>query len=415
MRIVYLHQYFVTPEMAGGVRSYEMARRLAARGHDVHVVTADQESRGASDGWRESVECGVNVHWTPVPYDNTMSHARRLRAFFTFAWSASRRASALRPDLVFATSTPLTIALPAVYAARRNGCPMVFEVRDLWPEVPIAIGALRNPATIAVARWLERFAYGNAAHVVALTPGMKDHVVSVGCPADRVSVIPNGCDLELFGADASAPNLREQFGWIGNRPLLVFCGTFGLVNGVDYLPRLCSHLLVIDPGICVVALGHGREFEAVRRLAAQLAVLERNFFMLGRVPKKEAAAWVRTAQMTIALFTGPEIVWRDAVQNKFFDSLAAGRPVANNFPGWQAKIAVEAGAGLILDAHDTCSAARTLAKHLRDAKWLEAASRAASDLARTRFDRDFLAADLARVLEGVVRAHGTPARLERAP
>src|SRR5205807_8837244 len=113
------HQYFVTPEMAGGVRSYEMARRLAARGHDVHVVTADQESRGASDGWRESVECGVNVHWTSVPYDNTMSHARRLRAFSKFAWSASRRSSAPRPDLVIATSTALTIALSAVFAARR--------------------------------------------------------------------------------------------------------------------------------------------------------------------------------------------------------------------------------------------------------------------------------------------------------
>lgn len=412
---MYLHQYFVTPEMAGGVRSYEMARRLAARGHDVHVVTTDQEGRDASDEWRESVECGVNVHWIPVPYDNTMSYARRLRAFFTFAWSASRRASALRPDLVFATSTPLTIALPAVYAARRNTCPMVFEVRDLWPEVPIAIGALRNPATIAAARWLEKFAYANAAHVVALTPGMKDHVVSLGYPASRVSVIPNGCDLELFRADASGPNLREQFGWIRDRPLLVFCGTFGLVNGVDYLPKLCSHLLDIDPEICVVALGHGREFDAVRQLAAQLAVLDRNFFMLGRVPKKEVAAWVRAAQMTIALFTGPEIVWRDAVQNKFFDSLAAGRPVANNFPGWQAKIAVEAGAGLILDAHDTCSAARTLARHLRDAKWLEAASRAAIDLACTRFDRDFLAADLARVLEAVVQGDGTPARLERVP
>jgi glycosyltransferase involved in cell wall biosynthesis len=291
---------------------------------------------------------------------------------------------------------------------------MVFEVRDLWPEVPIAIGVLRSPAAIALARWLERFAYANAAHIVALAPGMKDHVVSIGYPAERVSVIPNGCDFELFGADASAPDPRLQCGWAGDRPLLVFSGTFGLVNGVDYLPKLCAHLLEIDPDICVVALGDGREFAAVRQLAVLLGVLERNFFMLGRLPKREVAAWVRTAQMTIALFTGPQIVWRDAVQNKFFDSLAAGRPIANNFVGWQAKIAVEAGAGLILDAHDTRSAARTLAKHLRDAKWLEAASRAASDLARTRFDRDSLAAELARVLEDVARADEAPARLERA-
>ena len=399
MRIVYLHQYFVTPDMAGGARSFEMARRLVASGHEVHMVTSDQQGAAGTSTWRESREAGIHVHWTAVPYDNVMSYAKRLRAFVEFAWRAARRAAELRGDVVFATSTPLTIALPAVHAAQRARCPMVFEVRDLWPAVPIAIGAIRNPIAVCAARWLERYAYRNAAQVVALAPGMRDEIVATGYPAERVTVIPNGCDLDVFRDASVGRVLRASHEWLGDRPLVVFTGTFGLVNGMDYLPRLAAELAKIDTGIRVAAVGAGREFAPTQRLAAELGVLDRNLYLLGRRPKLEAAAWTQAADMTLALFTGPPIVWRDAVQNKFFDSLAAGKPVANNFPGWQSRIAQEAGAGLILPADDVPAAARQLAAALRDRRWLDSAGTAARRLAETRFNRDELAAQLGGVLE----------------
>ena len=399
MRIVYLHQYFVTPDMAGGARSYEMARRLVAAGHEVHMVTSDQQARGGAAPWRETREAGIQVHWASVPYDNVMSYGRRIQAFVDFAWRAARRATALQGDVVFATSTPLTIALPGVHAARRSECPMVFEVRDLWPAVPIAIGAIRNPVAVGAARWLERYAYRNATRIVALAPGMRDEIVATGYPAERVTVIPNGCDLGTFDDPAAGQVLRDSLTWLGDRPLLVFTGTFGLVNGMEYLPRLAAELQRIDPGICVAAIGTGREFDKTRQLAAELGVLDRNLYLLGKRPKREAATWTQAADMNLALFTGPPIVWRDAVQNKFFDSLAAGRPVANNFPGWQSRIAEEVDAGLILPADDLAAAARQVATALRDKAWLEAAGRAARQLAESRFDRDLLAAQLVGVLE----------------
>lgn len=399
MRIVYLHQYFVTPEMAGGARSFEMARRLVATGHEVHMVTSDQHGSASTPTWRESCEAGIHVHWTAVPYDNVMSHAKRMRAFVEFAWRAARRAAQLRGDVVFATSTPLTIALPAVHAARRARCPMVFEVRDLWPAVPIAIGAIRNPIAVRAARWLERYAYRNAAQVVALAPGMRDEIVATGYPAERVTVIPNGCDLDVFRDASVGRVLRASHEWLGDRPLVVFTGTFGLVNGMDYLPQLAAELAKIDTGIRIAAVGAGRELARTQRLAAELGVLDHNLYLLGRRPKLEAAAWTQAADMTLALFTGPPIVWRDAVQNKFFDSLAAGKPVANNFPGWQSRIAQEAGAGLILPADDVPAAARQLAGALRDRQWLDSAGAAARRLAETRFNRDDLAARLGGVLE----------------
>ena len=400
MRVVYLHQYFVTPAMAGGSRSYEMARRLVAAGHEVHMVTSDQRIEApAARGWRETLEAGIHVHWAPVPYDNAMSYARRIRAFFAFAWRAARKAASLRGDIVFATSTPLTIAIPAVYAARRSQAPMVFEVRDLWPAVPIAIGAIRNPILKWAAEHLERFAYRHAARIVALAPGMRDEIAATGYPADRITVIPNGCDLTLFSDVEAGRALRARHDWLESRPLLVFAGTFGRANGMDYLVRLAEAILRLDPEIRIAAVGTGGEFERTRQLALDRQVLGKNLFLLGQLPKQEAAAWLAAADMTIALFTGPKIVWRDAVQNKFFDSLAAGKPVANNFRGWQSELAVAAGAGLILSSSDVEAAAGDLVRSLRDREGMVRSGRAARELGVGRFNRDVLAADLARVLE----------------
>ena len=203
MKILYLPQYCTTPAMSGGTRSYEMAKRLVAAGHEVHVITTWRGASERRDWWVEDID-GIQVHWLPVPYSNAMGFARRLKAFFHFAARSARRAVTIGGDVVFATSTPLTIALPAVAAARKLKRPMVFEVRDLWPLLPIAIGALRSPVTIALARWLERFAYRNADRIVALSPGMAEGVVATGYDPARVHVIPNSCDLDLFQPDAAA-------------------------------------------------------------------------------------------------------------------------------------------------------------------------------------------------------------------
>jgi len=402
MRIVYLHQYFVTPDMPGIVRSYEMARRLVAMGHEVHMVTTDQRlnlDAGTQPKWRVTNEAGITVHWTAVPYDNTQSYPDRVRAFLTFAWRAARKTIELRGDVIFATSTPLTVAIPALLATWRTRKPLVFEVRDLWPAVPIAVGALRNPLAKWAARMLERTTYRNSRRVIALAPGMGEEIAATGYPKDRITIIPNGCDLVEFTDESIARDVRAQHEWLGNRPLLLFAGTFGLVNGMAYLVKLAEAIAKIDPEIRVAAVGGGREYELTEKLAREKGLLDRSFFLLGKRPKRETVRWLQAADMTIALFTGPDIVWRDAVQNKFFDSLAAGKPVANNFPGWQSKIAAEAGAGLILSATDIEAAARDVVNALRDPAWMRSASDAAKKLARERFDRDKLAIQLANVLE----------------
>lgn len=407
MKILYLHQYFNTPSMPGGARSYEMARRLVQWGHEVHMITTDregQEPRGNS--WRETEEAGIHVHWTPIPYSNKMSYGERIRAFFAFSWRASRKAAEIGGDVVFATSTPLTIALPGVYASKKLKIPMVFEVRDLWPEVPIALGVLKNPLTKAGARWLERFAYNNSAHIVALAPGMKEHIVKTGYPEEKITVIPNGADVELFNIPKETGELlRNRYPWLGDRPLVVSAGTLGMVNGTERLVDLAAELQERTPDIRFAIIGSGKAEETIRRYAREKGVLDTTLFMLGQIPKTEVPAWLSAATVCAIFYDGPEIVWRDSVPNKFFDCLAAGKPFISNIRGWSQIEAERHGAGIILDMNTPSEASEALSSFLNNEEKLSAASQAANRLAHGKFNRVSLAGQLEQTLVRVREEH----------
>jgi len=398
MHVIYIHQYFTTPNMSGGTRSFEMARRVVAAGHRVSMITSNRET-ATHFGWHTTQEAGIEVHWLPVAYSNRMSYPKRIWAFVRFAFASARRAASIQGDVIFATSTPLTVAIPALYASWRQNIPMVFEVRDMWPAVPIAMGAFRNPMLVWLARLLEKTTYQRSAHIVALAPGMKDDVVATGIPTKKVTVIPNGCDIDVFGKTPTKKiGPREKHGWLTGRKLVVFTGTLGKANGVSYMARVAVCVKAIDPEIRFVVVGDGADSLAVRKTAEQGGVLDLTFFMFPSLPKHEAAQWVRSADMVMCLFTGPQAIWKDAVQNKFFDAVAAGKPTASNFEGFQSLVAVEHGIGVILDSEDAAVAAKQLVETLNNAQWLEGVESRSRVLAEGEFSRDHLAQRLLTVL-----------------
>lgn len=386
MKIVYLHQYFKTPKTNGGTRSYEMARRWVVHGHSVHMVTSDSER--SSGGWRTYEVDGITVHACAVSYSNAMSFGRRIQAFFQFGFRASFRARRLKGDVVFATSTPLTIIVPALFATAFRRTPMVFEVRDLWPALPIAVGALRNRVAIALARSLELIAYRSARAVVALSPGMAEGVTSRGIPAERVVVAPNSCDLDEFDVPAAmGEDYRRQHSWLGDRPLVVYCGTLGKINHVGYLVDVAKAMQELEPAVAFGIFGGGAEESLIRQQAQDAGVLDRNLFMPGQVAKEQMPAILSAATVCTSLFLPlPEMQANSA--NKFFDALAAGRPVAINYGGWQADLLGESGAGLVMSPDDPGQAARQLLDFMSDDSRLRRAGRQARDIGRTEFARD---------------------------
>jgi glycosyltransferase involved in cell wall biosynthesis len=380
-----------------------MARRLVERGHRVDLVTSDNEpAADASREWRVTIEDGIRVHWCPLPYSNKMTYSERLRSFISFAMKSARRAASIPADVIFASSTPLTVVIPGAYAASRQRIPMVFEVRDLWPDLAIMIGALRSRVLIAAARALERFAYRKAKHVVALSPGMKRGVIRTGIADEKVTVIPNGCDLDLFpGSAEQARTFRDSLPWLGKRPLVVYAGAVAVFNGLDYLVRVARETLALDPEIRYLLIGEGNDQARVSDLAASLGVLDVNLFFLDRIPKDQIPAALAAA--TIAASTLIDVPGTpDSSPNKVFDGLAAGRPVAINYTGWLADLLEQNDCGLVLPPGDVSAAARKIAAAVVNPEWLLQAGRRARALAESQFSRDVLAARLESVLLNAV-------------
>ncbi len=383
--------------MAGGTRSYEMARRLVEWGHEVHMITTSTDLSERHKGWSKEVIDGIQVHWLSVPYSNSMSFHQRFRAFFSFAFSAAARAAALPGDLVFATSTPLTISLPAIYSARKQKIPMVFEVRDLWPKIPIALGILRNPAIKFMAKMLEITAYKNSSRIVALSDDMAIGVAATGYPKSRISVIQNSSDIQLFDPrKAVHGSFRKKFPQISPGPLVLYPGTLGRINNVGFLVDIATTMLNRNTDIRFVVVGDGVERDAVLSAAKLSGVLNHNFFLIDPLPKRELVSAFHDASIIVSLVIDvPELEANSA--NKFFDALAASKPVAINYRGWQKRILEENDAGIYL-TRDPVLAADTLEELLKDNDQLHRLGLNAGKLARIKYSRDGLARKLERVL-----------------
>ena len=401
MKIIYFHQYFNTPAMSGGTRSYEMARRLVNMGHEVCMITSWRGDCHTSD-WFVTNEDGITVHWFPVTYSNSFSNLQRILAFVKFMVAATRRCWSMNADLVFATSTPLTIAIPGYVTSKKLSIPMVFEVRDLWPILPIAIGSLKNRFLCWLAYKLERFAYFNSSQVIALSDGMKDGIIASGYDRQKVHVIPNSCDLELFSIsydDEASSRFRAENDIPRNAKLIVYCGTFGRINGVDYLVNLANSLDDI-PDLYFLAIGKGAEFNNVIKLAEARGVLNKNFLILPSVSKAEMPSVLAAADMATSLFIPLKEMEANSA-NKFFDALAAGLPVLLNYGGWQSKLLADYEAGLQLD-QDIKVAAEQLRHVLSDPKKISRWGANARNLGESQFSRDDLAVKLEKVFKEAI-------------
>jgi len=407
MHVLYLHQYFAPLDGSGSTRSYEMARRMVKAGHRVTMITSSaffpEHYNFTKPTTNLEIE-GIKLKVINVPYSNQLSYTQRIKAFIIFAVKALIETGKVKyVDLIFATSTPLTIALPGIFGKYYHKKPMVFEVRDLWPELPIAIGALRNPLLKSMAKWLERTAYKHSSHIVALSPGMKDGIVKSGFPAGKVIIIPNSCD-DLFRVPESEGKLfLDCQSYLKNGYVVSYTGTMGLVNGIHYLVDIATHMLKIDSSVRFLIVGKGKQQELVRAMADKLGVLGKNIWILPSVAKKDIPKILSASTIATSFFINVPALWHNSA-NKIFDAFAAGKPVMINHEGWQADILRKTGAGIVVPPDNSQEAARILYDFLTDSDRLQKAKLAACNLAENDFNRDKLFDKLLKILIEVVQS-----------
>lgn len=328
-----------------------MARALAQRGHAVTVACG--QYAGAETGLqgrfrrgrREGRVAGFRVVQFAVPYDNAMGLAARTLAFLRFAWRAALLVRGERFDLVIASSTPLTVALPAL----ASPAPFILEIRDPWPELPRAMGGVPAPVLAAMGG-LASLACRRAAAVVALSEGMAEIARARG--ARRVEVIPNGADLDLFGPQVRPARPDAS----GHEVLAVYAGAHGRANGLDL--ALDAAALLRDAPLRLILVGEGSE--KPRLVARAAAEGLGNVSFLPPMPKGDLASLLAGCQIGLFLLAPVPAFAELTAPNKLMDFLAAGLPVVGNVPGHAARCIEDGHCGIAVPPGDAAALAAAL-------------------------------------------------------
>jgi colanic acid biosynthesis glycosyl transferase WcaI len=372
VKILYVSQYF-PPEMgAPAARASELAFHWARMGHEVTVLTGfpnhptgevhpDYRGKLRRLVMRETTNGATVVRTWLLPFPNRGS-LRRMANYASFCISAAATGMFVRrPDVVIATSPQLLVGLSGWWIARVKRLPFVFEVRDLWPESLAAVGM--GDADSVFHRALEKiagFLYRNCQRVVVVTPAFKDHLIRHwGVAAERISVVENGVEADLFCAGPPDTALKSQLGADG-KFVVGYIGTMGMAHGLGTLLEAAAKLRNSAPHISFLLVGEGAEKE---RILAASRDLE-NVKVLGQQPREKIPDYIRACDVCLVSLKKTEL-FKTVIPTKMLEFMSCGRPVIVAVEGEARRIIEQAGAGLFIPPENTgalCEAVLTLSR-----------------------------------------------------
>lgn len=364
MKLLYITQGFGFPEKTGGTRKYDLATSFVKRGVDVTVITG-YTGTPEEPKWKEFEREGIKFYMLNCPYSNFMGFKQRMKSFVYFMRNATKKALETDCDIVLATSTPLSIGYPALVMHRKKHKPYVFEVRDVWPGVPIAMGYFKNPLVQKALYWFEKRIYKKASAIVPLSTGM-DANIKRRYPNDKSVVIPNISEINRFADIKKEVDIEVPAG----KKVLLYAGTFGNVNGVGYIIEMAAHTLKYNPDVWFYLIGKGKEKEQNIKQAETLGVLNKNVFIFEPVKKNDLPYLYSIATVGSSFVIDIPALW-DNSANKFFDTLAAHRPMVINHEGWQADAIRKYNCGYVLPPEVTDGAAKAFVDYMTNEELLK--------------------------------------------
>ena len=340
-----------------------------------------------SGGKRRGTVDGIDVVELDLAYSNNDGFLKRARTFLLFAIRSIRIALTEKYDVLFATTTPLTAGIPGIFARWLRRKPFVFEVRDLWPELPREMGVITNPVVLWAMGILEWSSYRSAHRLVGLSPGIVEGIGKRGVPADLIELVPNGCDLDIFSDQAES--WRPE-GISESDLMAVFAGTHGIANGLDTVLDAASVLKKRGRSdIKLLLIGGGKIKPALQARAEREGL--NNVVFHNPVRKADLAGLMKAADIGMQVLANVPAFYYGTSPNKFFDYIAAGLPVLNNYPGWLAEMIEREQCGFAVRPADPGAFADALEEAADEREKLPQMGRKARELAQREFDREQLA------------------------
>ncbi|MBW3129795.1 glycosyltransferase family 4 protein [Hymenobacter profundi] len=403
MHIAVFSQHHTNPDCPATSRHYTLLAHLA-RTHRITLITTNTWERLRITHRYPWIPEGVEVRNAAVSYENKMGVGRRLLSFGRYAAYAIREGLCIdTPDVIWGISTPLTAAWAAAQVARLRGVPWVFEVQDLWPAFPIAMGAVPNKWAQRRLHQMEYGLYRSAQHIVTLSPDMSSTVTEAELAKGRkwrfgegkVTTILNGTDLELaaLATDEAVATLRQEYD-LQNRRVILYAGTFGRANDIPTLLAAAEQLADDHPTLVWLFMGHGYDEPLVQAAAARCVAIR----LVPPQARHAVFAWFRLADLSVVSFLGLPVLDANSPA-KLYDSLAVGTPVIVTNPGWTKELVEAHNCGWYVPASNASALAERVAELLAEPATVLAAGQAGQQVAQHYFDRQQLAATMQNILE----------------
>lgn len=392
MKVLYITQHFNIPTGSAGIRLYKMAKALVDHGHEVTIVCGSYDGaktgldgefiKGKRTGFYE----GIEIIGFDIKYSNKFSFVKRTGVFLLYVWKTVGLALFYKYDILFASTTPLTVGIPGIFARWVRGKKFVFEVRDLWPELPKAMGVIKNPLILWLMGVLEFLCYRSATKLVGLSDGIVKGIARRGVKMNKIANIPNGCDLDIFSANDGKLKIN---GAQENDFLCLYSGTHGIANGLDTLIDVAAELTRRgNNNIKFVLVGDGKLKPGLIAKANDQHL--RNIIFLDPLNKADLSKLMNTCNIGMQLLANIPAFYYGTSPNKFFDYISVGLPVLNNYPGWISELIKENNCGITVSPDNPVEFADSLIKLEQEKYKLPDMSVNARNLAKNEFDRKLL-------------------------
>ncbi|WP_437277035.1 glycosyltransferase family 4 protein [Sorangium sp. So ce375] len=401
MRILYVSQYF-PPEMgAPQARVSELSRAWAKAGHDVHVLTGmpNYPTGMLPEAYRRRILAretldAVSVIRTWIYATPNKKILRRSVAYLSYAVSAALFGQwfAPSPDVVIATSPPILVALAGLVIARLRGAPFVFEVRDLWPESIVAVGALPadHPA-VAAMRSLEELLYREADRIVVVTESFRERLSSRGVPESKIRVVTNGVDLERFtppAERAASARTRAELGLAPEHVVCSYVGTLGMAHGLSAVLDVAARCRETDPALRFLFVGEGAERAKLEARARESGL--DNVVFLGQQPRERVSELYGISDICLVPLRKSEL-FTTVIPSKIFEILGMARPIVLSVDGEARSIVERSGGGLFAPPEDVDAMSAAIRRLARDPALREEMGSAGRRFVAREYDREALA------------------------
>jgi len=362
MKILLLNQAFVSPDEPGHTRHFEMAKFLQTRGHELVIVASDlnyqtgKRTVERSGIYAEQNFDGVRVLRSYIYPALHRSYFWRIISFFSFMFSSVWTALQVKDaDLIMGTTPPIFQAVSAWFVALVRRKPFLLEVRDLWPEFGVSMGVLKNPVIIALARWLEKFLYARATHILVNSPAYRDYMIAKGIPESKVTYIAYGTDVDMFNPSIDGLSIRKELN-LQDKFVVLYAGALGQANDLDTLLRAAERLKPYDK-IHFVLFGDGKERMHLESEAARMGL--HNVIFAGTRPKKDMPLIVASADACLAILQDIPM-FRTTYPNKVFDYMAAGRATVLVIDGVSRELIESSNGGVYVQPNDDAALAQSI-------------------------------------------------------